>query len=102
MANKESRAEAQALTDEELIHRILGGEHRLFGAVVRRYNARLHRIGMALLGDATDVKDAMQSAYIKAYEHLEDFEGKAQFGTWLTRIFINESNLYLKQKNSRL
>ena len=87
--------------DEQIIERILTGEARLYELIVRRYNARLYRVGMSLLNDPTDVEDVMQMAYIKAYEHLQAFERRALFSTWLSRIFINESLLFLKQKKRR-
>jgi len=77
-------------TDEELIPRILAGEKRLFEVIIRRYNQRLYRIGMSVLANDADVEDAMQTAYIKAYEHLSEFGHRAAFATWLTRIMINQ------------
>lgn len=73
-----------------LVRYILDGDKRLFEQLIRRYNQRLYRLGMTLLGDAAEAEDAMQAAYIKAYEHLERFEQRSSFGTWLTRIMINE------------
>jgi RNA polymerase sigma factor (sigma-70 family) len=84
------------LADIELIDRILAGEKNLFEAIIRRYNQRLYRVGMAILGDDTETEDAMQNSYIKAYEHLAAFERRSAFGTWLTRIMVNEC---LAQKN---
>lgn len=90
----------QALSDAELIQRILGGEKQCFEPIIRRYNARLYRIGMSITRDDTAVEDVMQNAYIKAYEHLSGFQGRAGFGTWLVRIMINESLLYVRKKHN--
>jgi RNA polymerase sigma-70 factor (ECF subfamily) len=87
-------------SDEQVIDCILNGERRLYEVIVRRYNARLFRIGMSLLNDDADVEDVMQMAYIKAFEHLRNFERRSSFGTWLTRIFINEALLFQKQKKT--
>jgi RNA polymerase sigma factor (sigma-70 family) len=84
------------LSDVELIDHILSGEKNLFEVIIRRHNQRLYRVGMAILRDDTETEDAMQNAYIKAYEHLRDFGRRSAFGTWLTRIMINEC---LAQKN---
>lgn len=78
------------LPDEEIISRILTGEKKLFELLIRRYNQRLYRIGMSVLNDSTEVEDAMQAAYISAYEHLDKFERRAAFITWLTRIMLNQ------------
>ena len=90
----------QHLADEELIPRILSGEKHLFERFMTKYNQRLYRIGMAILHEEGEVEEAMQSAYIKAYENLVQFEGKSSFATWLTRILINEALMMLKKRRT--
>lgn len=85
--------------DEILLQRILTGEKGLFEQIIRRYNPRLFRTGMAILNNDAETEDAMQSTYINAYEHLAQFEKRAAFATWLTRIMVNEC---LKLKKKRL
>ncbi|MBL7713762.1 MAG: hypothetical protein JNL13_14910, partial [Chitinophagaceae bacterium] len=55
---------ADPIPDEELISRILAGEKRLFEPLIRKYNQRLYRIGISLLGNEAEAEDAMQTAYI--------------------------------------
>jgi RNA polymerase sigma-70 factor (ECF subfamily) len=76
--------------DEELIKRIILGEKQLFEIVIRRYNQRLYRIGMSVLDNDQEAEEAMQTAYINAYEHLHQFAYRSAFGTWLTRIMLNQ------------
>jgi len=76
--------------DEELIKRIVTGEKQLFEIIIRRYNQRLYRIGMSILNNDQEVEEAMQAAYISAYEHLTQFAYRSAFGTWLTRIMLNQ------------
>lgn len=76
--------------DAVLIARILAGEKRLFEQLIRKYNQRLFRIGMTILKDETETEDAMQTAYINAYQHLSSFENRASFGTWIVRIMLNQ------------
>jgi len=78
------------IPDEEIIREIQNGATRPFEIIIRRYNQKLYRIGMSILNNDAEAEDAMQSAYIHAYEHLHQFEKRAAFGTWLTRIMINE------------
>jgi RNA polymerase sigma factor (sigma-70 family) len=94
------KSEKDQLSDEEVVGRIMAGEQRLYEVIMRRYNARLYRIGMSIVNNDTEVEDLMQVAYIKAYENLHKFEGRSGFGTWLTRILINEC-LYQVKKNKR-
>jgi RNA polymerase sigma-70 factor (ECF subfamily) len=88
----------EKFSDKEIIDRIIAGEQKLFGLLVRKYNARLFRMGMAIMNSDTEVEDIMQTTYTKAYENLFKFENRSSFGTWLTRIMINESLLQLKRK----
>jgi len=77
--------------DEELVARIRGGEPALFEEMMRRYNQRLYRVVRAILRDEHETEDVMQQAYVQAFKHLDQFEGRSQFSTWLTRIAIHEA-----------
>lgn len=78
-------------TDEQVIERVLAGETRLFELIMRRHNERLYRAVRSILRDETEAEDAMQGTYLHAFAHLRDFEGRAAFATWLTRIGIHEA-----------
>jgi RNA polymerase sigma-70 factor (ECF subfamily) len=58
---------------------------------MRRHNQRLYRAARAILRDDAEAEDAVQQAYLNAYRHLNQFEGRAQFSTWLTRIAVYEA-----------
>jgi RNA polymerase sigma factor (sigma-70 family) len=88
------------VTDEELVRRIVAGEKQFFEIIVRRYNQRLYRVGMSVLANDGEAEEAMQAAYLNAYEHLCQFEGRAAFGTWVTRIMLNEC-LRSKRRRAR-
>jgi RNA polymerase sigma-70 factor (ECF subfamily) len=70
--------------------------------LVRRYNQRLYRVAVSVIDDEAEAEDAMQVAYIKAFENLKKFEYKSAFSTWLTRILINECLLRTKKRNQSL
>ncbi len=78
-------------TDEQVIARVLTGDAQMFELIMRRHNERLYRAIRAILRDETETEDAMQAAYLHAYSHLKDFEGRSAFSTWLTRIAIHEA-----------
>jgi RNA polymerase sigma-70 factor (ECF subfamily) len=78
-------------TDEEIVHRVLDGETALFELLMRRYNERLYRAARAITRDEREAEDVVQQAYVNAYTHLRQFKAEAQFGTWLTRIAVNEA-----------
>jgi RNA polymerase sigma factor (sigma-70 family) len=88
------------IPESELVERIARGEKDLFEIIIRRYNQRLYRIGMSILNDDQEAEDAMQTAYISAYENLSKFEGRSSFGTWLTRIMLNQCYSQLRKKRN--
>ena len=89
------------LQDEEVVARVLAGETALFEILMRRYNQRLYRMSRMILRNDGEAEDVMQDAYVRAYEHLDQFAGKAAFSTWLTRIAIHEA-LARKRRRGRM
>lgn len=79
------------LTDSELVRRVRSGERALFEVLMRRHNQRVYRTVRAVLRQFGDPEEVMQQAYVNAYTHLHQFEERAQFSTWLTRIALNEA-----------
>src|SRR5687767_2636358 len=77
--------------DEHTVSRVLAGEIEAFEVLMRRYNQRLYRAARAILGNDSDAEDAVQQAYVNAFGRLGQFEGRAQFSTWLTRIVVYEA-----------
>ena len=100
--NKEGIPASEILNDDEIIARILNGEKDLYSIIVRRYNQRLYRVGMSIINDDPEVEDAMQTAYINAYENLGKFAFRSSFPTWLTRILINECLLRLRKRKKSI
>jgi RNA polymerase sigma-70 factor (ECF subfamily) len=86
------------LTDGELVERVLAGELSTYEVIMRRHNQRLYRAARAILRDDDEAEDVLQHTYVRAYQHLHDFAGEAQFSTWLTRIAVNESLARLKRR----
>lgn len=84
-------ARQSELTDEHVVERVLQGETALFEIIMRRYNQRLYRVARVILRDDAEAEDVMQDAYVRAYQHLRQFAGKAKFSTWLTRIAVHEA-----------
>ena len=80
-----------SLSDEEVVARVIGGETALFEILMRRHNERIYRAARAILRDDGEVEDVMQQAYVNAYTHLRQFDGRAQFATWLTKIAVHEA-----------
>jgi|SRR5215467_2624393 len=85
------QAKQEDWSDEHVVERVLGGDTALYELLMRRHNQRLYRIARAILRDDVEAEDVMQDAYVRAYQNLASFEGRAKFITWLTRIAIHEA-----------
>lgn len=85
--------------DSSLISEVLSGNLAAFEELVRRYDRRIYRVTLAITQNKEDAEDAMQDAFLKALEHLEQFAGSARFSTWLTRIAVNEALQRLRKRN---
>jgi len=92
------QARIEDWSDEEIVRRVLEGDVLLFELLMRRHNQRIYRAVRSILRDDSETEDVMQEAYVRAYEHLGQFEGRARFSSWLTRIAVNES---IKRATSR-
>jgi len=92
---------ATELTDEQVITEILAGEKNKYALLMRKYNQRLYRITKGYLQDEAEIEDTMQDTYVKAYQNLAKFEGRSQFGTWVTKILINECLQRVKKINRK-
>jgi RNA polymerase sigma-70 factor, ECF subfamily len=87
----EAATSQDPLSDEEVVTRVLAGETGMFEIIMRRHNQRLYRVARAILRNDGEAEDVMQDAYVRAYEHLDQFAGRAKFATWLTRIAVHEA-----------
>ena len=85
------REEWQSLSDEEAVARVRAGASDLFELLMRRYNQRLFRVIRSVITSDADAKDVLQEAWVRAFEHLHQFAGKAAFSTWVTKIALYEA-----------
>lgn len=85
------RAAWDAIPDDEVVQRVRGGETALYEILMRRYNLRVYRVARTILRNDAEAEDVMQETYVRAYQHLDQFAGKAKFSTWLTKIAVYEA-----------
>ena len=98
----EERPEWKALSDEEVVRRVREGDTPLFEVLMRRYNQRLYRVARGILRDDAEAEDVMQHAYVEGYLHIGQFEGRAAFSTWLTKIAVYEALARLRRRGKEL
>ena len=84
--------------EEILVDRARTGDMIACATLMRRYNQRLYRAIRSVLKTGSDVEDAMQDTYLAALRNLDQFEGRAQFGTWLLKIGTNAALARMRQR----
>jgi RNA polymerase sigma-70 factor (ECF subfamily) len=74
------------------------GDVSAFETLVSRYERKIFRLTQNITQNREDAEDAMQEAFLKAFEHLGDFEGNSRFYTWLVRIAVNQALMKLRKR----
>jgi RNA polymerase sigma-70 factor, ECF subfamily len=95
---------SRPLTDEsdwDLVVAAKNGEDHAFEILVKRYRARILSLAFHITRNREDAQDVVQQSFCKAFVHLQEFQGKSSFSTWLTRIVINEGLMCLRRNRSR-
>jgi len=77
--------------DPALVRRCREGERDAFEQLVRRYQKPVFNAALRMLRDPEDAMDVAQTTFLKAFEHLADYDPSFKFYSWLYRIAINES-----------
>lgn len=70
-----------------------------FEGLVKHCNQRVYRLALRITRNHHDAEDARQETFVKAYRHLDQFEGRSRFTTWISRIAINEGLMNLRKRN---
>jgi RNA polymerase sigma-70 factor (ECF subfamily) len=84
--------------DLALVEASRSGHNASFEELVRRYDRKLLRIALQVTHNLEDAQDAVQEAFLKAYQKLDQFQGNSKFSTWLIRITLNESLMKLRKR----
>jgi RNA polymerase sigma-70 factor, ECF subfamily len=71
-----------------------------FEKLVRDCNQRVYRLALRITRNHQDAEDARQETFLKAYRHLDQFEGRSRFTTWISRIAINEGLMNLRKRDA--
>ena len=90
-----------ALEDLALAQRCAAHEPAAIRQVVTVNNQRLFRAAWTVLKDRGEAEEAVQSGYLKAFEHIGEFGGRSSLSTWLTRIVVNEALTRLRSSRRR-
>jgi RNA polymerase sigma-70 factor, ECF subfamily len=84
----------------ELVARARKGDTASFSVLLRRYEGKIFRLAMNITQNREDAEDVLQEAFLKAYEHLDQFQGNSKFYTWVVRIAVNQALMKLRKRRS--
>ena len=83
-----------------LVAQAKSGDAEAFSELVRHYDRRVFRMAKQITQNDDDAEDVLQEAFLKAYTHLDDFQGNSKFYTWIVRIAVNEALMKLRKRRS--
>ncbi len=89
------------VSDEHLVERTLASHTEAFAELYERHRERVYRMAYRFAGNKADALDLCQEVFVKAYESLATFRGRARFSTWLTRIAANTCVDHIRQARIR-
>ena len=91
---------AETFDEGDLITRAKAGDDTAFTELLNRYERKIFRLAKNITQNDEDAEDVMQEAFLKAYSHLDAFQGNSKFYTWIVRIAVNESLMKLRKRKS--
>ena len=101
MATESIPVEVPVVDDElELVASARKGDTASFSVLLRRYEGKIFRLAMNITQNREDAEDVLQEAFLKAYEHLDQFQGNSRFYTWIVRIAVNQALMKLRKRRS--
>ena len=76
------------------------GDAKAFSELLRRYEGKIFRLALHITQNREDAEDVLQEAFLKAYEHLDQFQGQSKFYTWIVRIAVNQALMKLRKRKT--
>src|SRR6476660_10657229 len=76
------------------------GDAKAFTDLLRRYEGKIFRLAQHITQNREDAEDVLQEAFLKAYEHLDQFKGDSKFYTWIVRIAVNQALMKLRRRKT--
>src|SRR6201987_6357369 len=92
--------EAGVFDESGLVAKAREGDLAAFSALVAEYSRKIYRVAKNITQNDEDAEDVLQETFLKAFEHLSDFQGQSKFYTWIVRIAVNESLMKLRKRKS--
>jgi RNA polymerase sigma-70 factor (ECF subfamily) len=91
---------AEVFDEAPLVDRARSGDTAAFTELVNRYERKIFRLAKHITQNDEDAEDVLQETFLKAYSHLDSFQGQSKFYTWIVRIGVNEALMKLRKRKS--
>src|SRR5213594_2103714 len=76
------------------------GDAKAFSGLLKRYEGKIFRLALHITQNREDAEDVLQETFLKAYEHLDQFQGNSRFYTWIVRIAVNQALMKLRKRKT--
>ena len=83
-----------------LVQLARAGDLKAFSDLIQRYEGKIFRLALHITQNREDAEDVLQEAFLKSYEHLDQFQGNSKFYTWIVRIAVNQALMKLRKRKS--
>lgn len=94
-------ADLQTWSDPKLVEAAKSGQPEAFGKLCERHAEKMRRVAFRITRNREDAEDAVQESFLRAFVHLNAFDERSRFATWLTRIAINSALTHLRKTRGR-
>ena len=74
------------------------GDRAEFARLVDKYSSSIYHLALKILNDPQDAEDILQETFVKAFQHLDTFEGRSSLSTWFYRIAVNEALMLVRKR----
>jgi RNA polymerase sigma-70 factor (ECF subfamily) len=89
---------ASSFDEADLVAKAKSGDAQAFTELLTQYERKIYRLAKHITQNDEDAEDVLQETFLKAYEHLNNFQGNSKFYTWIVRIAVNESLMKLRKR----
>ena len=93
-------AQPGVFDESDFVARAKSGDTSAFTELVARYERKIFRLARHITQSDEDAEDVLQESFLKAYEHLGEFQGNSKFYTWIVRIAVNEALMKLRKRKT--
>ncbi|MCL5743521.1 MAG: sigma-70 family RNA polymerase sigma factor [Acidobacteria bacterium] len=91
---------SQIPDEADVVSQARVGDPKAFAELVRRYEGKIFRLAQHITQNREDAEDVLQETFLKAYEHLDQFQGASKFYTWIVRIAVNQALMKLRKRKA--